>query len=95
MSTFEWAKDFQTSDNVINEILEANGSFSIMPIIMIEMSSDGDNETRKLLWDYKHANEDERAAMDATLIHICGWSLKSLIEKEEEYEKYKFRNADI
>ena len=83
MSYFEWAKDCSTSDSMIDEILETNEDYSIIPTILMEMESDGDDCTRKLLWDYKHANEDEKAAMDATLIHICGWSMKSLIKMQK------------
>ena len=87
MTNFEWAKNMAASDDLIEKVLKANEidySISVMPVIMEEMMSDGDDETRKLLVDYLYASEDEKAAMDATLMHICGWSLNTLLEKMTE-----------
>ncbi len=78
-----WAKDMQTSDEMINEAIKAfhEDDCSVVCQVADEIQSDGDDDTAKLLQMYKYASEDQKAVIDATLVHLTGWSLRSLLER--------------
>ena len=81
---FEWAEGL-TKDESIDKILEnEQASDEICNIILAEMESDADSEPYSLLHNYKKADKMERAAMDAVLINLCGWSMESIIDKALE-----------
>ena len=53
------------------------------------MDSDDDSriaESRNLIQYYKHSCDTVKAAIDMTLVCLCGWSLGSLIDEMEEPE---------
>lgn len=83
-SRFEWAKGL-TNDESIDQILEnEQAADEVCNIILEEMESDGDSEPYSLLLNYQKADRKERAAMDAVLINLCGWSMESIIDKALE-----------
>ena len=91
-ANFNWAKDMQAPDELIEKAREkhdADRDQTILQTIADEIFSDDCDDSNKLLWDYQHATEDEKAVIDATLIHLCGWSLKTLLETflNEEVEE--------
>lgn len=84
LNYFEWAEDENTRcpDELLEEA-ERNyeeNDVSIVTQIAEEMSDDGDDETDRLFMMYRNSDDHEKAVIDATLIHVCGWSLKSLIK---------------
>jgi hypothetical protein len=53
----------------------------IVPTIMEEMQTDRDNESWGLLHHYKACDAKERAAFDAVLLFLCGWTFETILEK--------------
>lgn len=49
--------------------------------IMRAIATDDDNQSARLIADYKAADEATQAAIDNALISICGYSLTSLISR--------------
>lgn len=54
--------------------------------ISMEMFDDDENDSVKLLELYRHADERERAIMDAVLVCICGWTMSSIIGESDDLE---------
>jgi hypothetical protein len=55
--------------------------------IVQEIKSDTDDEESrgvKIVWEYQHATDDQRMCVDRIFLQLCGWSLKTLIESQED-----------
>ena len=62
---------------------------SPIDIAFMEMETDGDSrirESQRLIDYYINSDGKVKAAIDATLMCLCGWSLGHLIDKMEEPE---------
>jgi len=55
----------------------------IFQVIVEEMRDDGDAQpqTSKFLDWYGNSDDATKEAIDITLTHICGWSLRTLVKK--------------
>jgi hypothetical protein len=53
----------------------------LIPALMQEMQSDGENESKELLRYYTGCNSQERAVINNVMIYLCGWSFETLLEK--------------
>lgn len=87
--TFEWAKPCSVSKAKINKALKMveEEEASIICKIQNAIETDTDDESERLLMAYMNATPKEKAAIDGTLVHICGYSLGTLIKQmlgEEE-----------
>ena len=54
---------------------------NIIPTLMGEIESDGENESDKLLAYYLQCNTQEKAVINNVMIYLCGWSFETLLEK--------------
>ena len=54
---------------------------NIIPTLYVEMESDGENESDRLLNYFLHCNREERAIIDNVMMYICGWTFETLLEK--------------
>jgi hypothetical protein len=54
---------------------------TIIPTLMAEMASDGENESEELLRYYMECNTPEKAVINNIMIYLCGWSFETLLEK--------------
>ena len=54
---------------------------NIIPTLMDEIESDGENESRELLRYYMECNQVEKAVVNNVMIYLCGWSFETLLEK--------------
>lgn len=66
----EFWKEYKTQNNP-----------SLISTISEEMQSDTEDESSELLLLYMISDEKERAMLDYMLVALCGWSMKTLIEK--------------
>lgn len=63
--------------------------YEVMSTFRREMDTDGDGftEFEKLFDLYRRTNEDYKMMIDAVFVHLCGWSLPTLLKKASgEYE---------
>jgi hypothetical protein len=49
-----------------------------------EMSSDGENDSEKLLEFYELVSDREKGVINRVLLYICGWTLPTLIKKVQD-----------
>jgi hypothetical protein len=56
-------------------------SENIIPILMGEIESDRENESRKLLSYYMRCNRQEKAVVNNVFLYICGWTLPTILKK--------------
>jgi hypothetical protein len=54
---------------------------SIVSRVQEYMVTDDDDQSDRLLRDYQAASDVEKKAIDAALICLCGYSLKTIIEE--------------
>jgi hypothetical protein len=54
---------------------------NMIPIIMREMVSDGENESKELLNYYMECNQLERTVINNVMLYLCGWSFETILEK--------------
>lgn len=54
---------------------------NIIPVLMGEIESDGENESDLLLNYYLRCNAQEKAVVNNVMIYLCGWSFETLLEK--------------
>ena len=54
---------------------------NIIPTLMGEMASDGENESRELLDYYMGCDTPERSVVNNVMMYLCGWSFETLLEK--------------
>ena len=54
---------------------------NLIPTIMSEMESDGENESDRLLAYYLRCNTQEKAVVDNVLMYLCGWTFETLLGK--------------
>jgi hypothetical protein len=54
---------------------------NIIPTLMGEMASDGENESKELFEYYLECNQEERTAINNVMMYLCGWSFETLLEK--------------
>ena len=54
---------------------------NIIPTLMGEIESDGENESRELLRYYMECSQVEKAVVNNVMIYLCGWSFETLLEK--------------
>jgi hypothetical protein len=66
---------------VTNTFLMEDQINNLIPTIMSEMESDGENESDELLAYYLSCNTQEKAVVDNVLMYLCGWTFKSLLGK--------------
>ncbi len=57
---------------------------SLVAQISKAMHSDDDDQSEMLAGIYLSANEVEKAVLDRAFICLCGWSLKTLMERCEK-----------
>lgn len=53
---------------------------NIIPTLMGEIESDGENESDELLHYYMACNSPEKAVINNVMIYLCGWSFVTLLE---------------
>lgn len=67
------------------EVWEAiQNKLKIKQIIQNELNNDTEDESEKILSLYIIASKEQRAAMDALLVCICGETLSTIIGKAKE-----------
>lgn len=67
------------------EVWEAiQNKLKIKQIIQNELNNDAEDESERILSLYIMASKEQRAAMDALLVCICGETLSTIIEKAKE-----------
>jgi hypothetical protein len=54
---------------------------NIIPTLMGEIASDGENESKELLEYYIGRNTQEKAVVNNVMMYLCGWSFETLLEK--------------
>jgi hypothetical protein len=54
---------------------------NLIPTIMEEMESDGENESDELLAYYLRCNAQEKDVVDNVLMYLCGWIFETLLKK--------------
>jgi hypothetical protein len=54
---------------------------NLIPTIMSEMESDGDNDSDQFLAYYLRCNTQEKAVVDNVLMYLCGWTFETLLGK--------------
>jgi hypothetical protein len=54
---------------------------NLIPTIMSEMESDGDNDSDEFLAYYLRCNTQEKAVVDNVLMYLCGWTFETLLGK--------------
>jgi hypothetical protein len=54
---------------------------NIIPALMGEIASDGQNESRKLLKYYMQCNRQEKAVVNNIFLYICGWTFPTILKK--------------
>ena len=84
---YDCFKGSTTWDN-IKDGIELN--CDVVNQIQIEMESDTENESYKLLTAYQRANEDERALMDYILVCLCGYTMNTIIEHAKDTENFEW-----
>lgn len=84
---YDWAKG-KTKTETIQRARKAE--YDVVNQILIEMETDTENESMKLLSDYAKANESERAIMDSFLVRLCGFTMESIIAKAKENENIMY-----
>ena len=78
----------ETTDDVLKEamkIIEENedeygSDYSISGTVSMQMFSDEEDDSNRLLEMYLDADKKERAIMDAMLVCLCGYSMSSIID---------------
>ncbi len=92
---FDWA-----TYSIDNSILETAENLSMddeedvfAQMLMEEMSSDTDRETKKLLHSYRMTPPESRKVIDAVFVFITGWSLATLIKRYVERKQQKTEGA--
>ena len=56
--------------------------------VLLEMSSDDENESDKLINYYEICNQQERGVIDQVLMYLCGWSFNSLLQRAQRDGMY-------
>jgi hypothetical protein len=56
-------------------------SNNIIPTLIREIESDGENESRKLLLYYMRCNRQEKTVIDNVLMNLCGWTFPTILKK--------------
>ena len=54
---------------------------NLIPTLMGEIASDGENESEELFNYYLGCNTQERAVVNNVMIYLCGWSFETLLDK--------------
>ena len=54
---------------------------NIIPTLMVEIESDGCNESDRLLAYYLACNAEQRDVVNNVMMYICGWTFDTLLEK--------------
>lgn len=87
-STFPWATQCKCENEAIDKYLEnfTDKRSEFICKIATEILSDSDGNDKEALDIYRRSSNTEKAAIDAFLISICGWSLNSLLRAVEEKE---------
>lgn len=60
----------------------------IVTAIQAAMADDDENGSERIIRTYRAATPKQKAVVDDILISLCGWSMKSLIERADELEEY-------
>lgn len=76
-TTLEQIKVFWTQYNGYDEPM-------LTQTILREMESDKEDESERILALYSMVDERERALLDYLLVALCGWTLSSLMMKNQE-----------
>ena len=53
----------------------------IIPKIIEEISTDGENESWELLNYYIHCSRRERAIINTVFLYLCGWTFPTIVKK--------------
>ena len=54
---------------------------NIIPVLMEDIGSDGENESDLLLDYYLRCNTQEKVVVNKVMIYLCGWSFETLLKK--------------
>jgi hypothetical protein len=54
---------------------------NIIPTIMGEIESDGENESKYLFAYYLACNQQEKTVVNNVMIYLCGWSFETILQK--------------
>lgn len=57
---------------------------NIVTQIQEAMASDDDDQSDRLRRQYEEASPEHKAVLDEAFISLCGWSLKTLIERDDD-----------
>ena len=74
------------TESDLDKAIEDN--LDIIGTIISEAETDNENESDRLLEFYKACNSSERAIIDLVLMYICGWRMKTIIDKSEPMEEW-------
>ncbi len=79
---FAWTKDMQAPDELIQKASKAfeDNYASLTNQVAVEIMNDGDDNTKRLYDTYSRSSDHEKQVIDATLVYLTGYGLKSLIE---------------
>ncbi len=80
---YRWARELKTSDDDIERAINAFDEYdvSVATEVANQIISDSDDDSDKFLRMYQRATDYEKSVIDATLVNLTGWSLKSLLAK--------------
>ena len=54
---------------------------NIIPTLMGEIESDGENESRKLLLYYMRCSRQEKTVVNNVFMYLCGWTFPTILKK--------------
>lgn len=60
----------------------------IVTLVLMEIGSDTENESEKLIKYYNECNGQKRNVIDQVLMYLCGWSFNSLLQKAQHNGMY-------
>ena len=81
---YPWAK-FEIKDEDLERYYdeEATMEISLKDTLINQTETDEDDDMLELIDEYRNASPGIRSVIDMTLVHICGWSLPSLLRIAE------------
>ena len=78
----------RTTSDTIEKGIDLN--CDVVNQIYLEIESDMENESFKLLIAYRRANEEERALMDYVLTCLCGYTMETIINTTIKTENFEW-----
>lgn len=53
---------------------------NIIPTLLREIESDGENESRKVLLYYMRCSRQEKTVVNNVLMYLCGWTFPTILK---------------